>query len=129
MHRYLIIAIVTAVLWETLSCKAGTQPPPCIPNSLPEVSKSLNSIQQNNVIVIGKIPARPYVVAVPGQSDELLNLVRNHIADAFLAQHRLGIYVYAGASSRREEAECLSHFLRSEGLDARVVYFHQKTTQ
>lgn len=129
MHKYLIIAIVTTVLWETFSCQAGTPPLPCIPNSLPELSKSLNSVRDNNVIVIGQVPARPYVVVVPGKSDKLLNLVRNYISDAFLAQHRFGTYVYAGGSPRREEAECLSHFLRSEGIDARVIYFRQKPTQ
>nr|WP_242039849.1 hypothetical protein [Anabaena sphaerica] len=104
--------------------KAWTQPPPCISPSLPTVTKSLNSVQKSNVIVIGKVPDSPYIVVVPGNSNQLLNFVRRYVADAFLAQHRLGAYVYAGGSSRRGDAECLSNFLRSQGLDARVVYFH-----
>ena len=99
MNKYLITAIVTIVLCESLSSKAWGQSPNCIPRSLPEVSKSVNTVKQNNVIVIGKVPNRPYVVVVPGGSEELLKFVRNIAADAFLAKHRLGTYVYAGSSS------------------------------
>ncbi|WP_199328177.1 hypothetical protein [Cylindrospermum sp. FACHB-282] len=116
--------MVATVLWEALFCKGWAQPPNCITKNLPEVTKSANSFQQSNVIVIGKVPDRPYVVVVPEKSDKVLNLVRSYIADAFLAQHRLGGYVYAGGFSQRESAECLSNLLRSHGLDARVVYFH-----
>ncbi|MEH1783406.1 MAG: hypothetical protein V7K67_33660 [Nostoc sp.] len=124
MNRYLIAGIITTVLWNTLLCKGRTQPPPCISQRLPEVSNSVNSFRQSDVIVIGKVPNRPYVVVVPGQSEQLLNVVRHYVTDAFLAQHRLGAYVYAGGSANRHEAECLSSVLRSHGLDARVVYFH-----
>jgi hypothetical protein len=124
MNRYLIAGIVTTVLWNTLPCKGWTQPPSCISPSLPEVSNSVNSFPQSDVIVIGKVPNHPYVVVVPGQSEQLLNAVRRYVTDAFLAQHRLGAYVYAGGSAKRHEAECLSSVLRSHGLDARVVYFH-----
>ncbi|MGM3307475.1 hypothetical protein ACSQ6I_16145 [Anabaena sp. WFMT] len=126
MNRYLITGIVTTILWETLSCQAWTQPPSCIAKSLPEVSNSLNSFRKREVIVIGKIPEHPYVVIVPGNSYKLLNSVRSYVADAFIAQHKLGAYIYAGGSSYREKAECLSHLLKSRGLDARVVYFPKK---
>lgn len=124
MNRYLIAGIVTTVLWNTLLCKGWTQPPQCISQSLSEVSNSVNNFRQGDVIVIGKVPNRPYVVVVPGQSEQLLNVVRRYVPDAFLAQHRLGAYIYAGGSANRHEAECLSSVLRSHGLDARVVYFH-----
>ena len=124
MNKYLITAIVTIVLCETLSSKVWAQSPNCIPRSLPEVSKSVNSVQQNNVIVIGKVPNRPYVVVVPGNSEQLLNFVRQYVSDAFLAKHRLGAYIYAGSSTKREEAECLSSVLRYHRIDARVIYFH-----
>jgi hypothetical protein len=123
MSKYLIVAIFTTVLWENLLCQAWAQPANCIPRSLPKVSNSVNSVQQNDVIVIGQVPNRRYVVVVPGNSDQLLNLVRSYIPDAFLAQHKLGTYVYAGGSTKRTEAECLSNWLRYKGLDARVVYF------
>jgi hypothetical protein len=124
MNKYLITAIVTTVLWHSLLSKAWGQAPNCIPLSLPQVSKSVNTVQQNNVIVIGKVPNRPYVVVIPGNSDQLLNVVRSYVSDAFLAKHRLGTYIYAGSSSKREEAECLSSVLKYHKIDARVIYFH-----
>ncbi|MBO1059039.1 MAG: hypothetical protein HEQ27_22065 [Dolichospermum sp. JUN01] len=124
MNKYLITAIVTTVLWHSLLSKAWGQAPNCIPLSLPQVSKSVNTVQQNNVIVIGKVPNRPYVVVIPGNSDQLLNVVRSYVSDAFLAKHRLGTYIYAGSSSKREEAECLSSVLKYHRIDARVIYFH-----
>jgi hypothetical protein len=123
VNRYLITAIVATVLSEALFCKAWAQPGNCTLKSLPEAIKTANSFRQSDVIVIGRVPERPYVVVVPDKSDKMLNLVRSYIADAFLAQHRLGTYIYAGGFSKREQAECLSHLLRSQGLDARVVYF------
>ncbi|MEI3652657.1 MAG: hypothetical protein V6D39_22365 [Dolichospermum lemmermannii FEM_B0920] len=124
MNKYLITAIITTVLWHSLLSKAWGQAPNCIPLSLPQVSKSVNTVQQNNVIVIGKVPNRPYVVVIPGNSDQLLNVVRSYVSDAFLAKHRLGTYIYAGSSSKREEAECLSSVLKYHRIDARVIYFH-----
>ena len=124
MNKYLITAIITTVLWHSLLSKAWGQAPNCIPLSLPQVSKSVNTVQQNNVIVIGKVPNRPYVVVIPGNSDQLLNVVRSYVSDAFLAKHRLGTYIYAGSSSKREEAECLSSVLKYHKIDARVIYVH-----
>ncbi|MEH2326512.1 MAG: hypothetical protein V7K32_23705 [Nostoc sp.] len=124
MNRYIVAAILTTLLWNTLLSKGWTQPRSCISQSLPEVSNSVNSFRQGDVIVIGKVPNRHYVVVVPGKSEQLLNVVRSYVTDAFLAHHRLGAYVYAGGSANRHEAECLSSVLRSHGLDARVVYFH-----
>ncbi|WP_041233225.1 hypothetical protein [Cylindrospermum stagnale] len=129
MKRYLITGIVATVLGETLLCKAWAQRPNCIPKSLPEVTNSVNSFRQSDVIVIGSAPDRPYVVVVPGESDKVLNVVRSYISDAFLTQHRRGTYVYAGGFSKRQEAECLSLLLRSHKLDARVVYFPSKINQ
>ncbi|BAZ27990.1 peptidoglycan-binding domain 1 [Cylindrospermum sp. NIES-4074] len=124
MNRYLITGIVATFLWDANLSKAWTQPPSCIPKSQSEVTTSVNSLQQSEVILIGKVPNRRYVVVVPGKSDKVLNVVRSYIADAFLTQHQLGPYVYAGGFVNREEAECASLLLRSQGLDARVVYFH-----
>ncbi|MBD2302640.1 hypothetical protein H6G80_34570 [Nostoc sp. FACHB-87] len=124
MNRYLNVGIVITVLANTLLCKGWTQPSPCISQSLSEVRNSVDSFRQSDVIVIGQVPNHPYVVVVPGESERLLNIVRRYVTDAFLAQHRLGAYVYAGGFAKRYEAECLSSVLRSHGLDARVVYFH-----
>jgi hypothetical protein len=123
VNKYLITAIFTTVLWGTLLSKAWAQSPNCISKSLPEVSKSANSVRQQDVIIIGQVSDRPYVVVVPGDSYQLLNVVRSYIADAFLTKDRRGSYIYAGASNRRQEAECLSELLKYRKLDARVVYF------
>lgn len=123
MNKYLITGIVATVVWQGLSDQAWTHTPRCISKSLPQVNRFFNSSQQNNVIVIGKFADRPYVVVIPSNSDQLLKFVRRYVADAFLAQHKLGAYVHAGGFTNRGEAECLSSFLRSHGLDARVVYF------
>jgi hypothetical protein len=122
VNRYLTIGIIATIFGESLFSQAWTQQPSCTPPTQPEATKLVNSSQQSNVIVIGKVSSRPYVVVVPGNSDKLLNTVRRYVADAFLTQHKLGAYVYAGGFAKREEAECLSILLRSHGLDARVVY-------
>ncbi|MEA5578568.1 hypothetical protein [Anabaena sp. UHCC 0451] len=123
MNRYLITGIITAIVWEALSSQAWTQLPPCSSPGLPIVTQSMNNVRQSNAIVIGKVSERPYIVVVPGNSNQLLNLVRSYVADAFLAQHRLGAYVYVGGYANRFQAECWSYLLKSHGLDARVVYF------
>jgi hypothetical protein len=119
----LMITIVITSLAADFGCKTKAQSPNCIATSLPEVTNSVNSFRESNVIIIGRTSNRLYVVVVPGKSDKLLTAVRRYIADAFLAQHRLGAYVYAGGFAQRGEAECVSYLLRSHGLDARVVYF------
>jgi hypothetical protein len=83
----------------------------------------VKSFRQGDAIVIGKVPNHPYVVIVPGKSEQLLNVVRHYVSDAFLAQHRLGTYVYAAGFVDKYKAECFSSLLRSHRLDARVVYF------
>jgi hypothetical protein len=123
VHKYLIIGIIVTVLGEALIGKTLAQPPNCIANSLPAVSKPANSDSQDNVIVIGRVAARPYVVVVPNQSVTALDIAKKYNNHAFLAQHRLGTFIYAGGFAKRQQAECLSNLLRDHGLDARVVYF------
>ncbi|MCV3214105.1 peptidoglycan-binding protein [Plectonema radiosum NIES-515] len=64
-----------------------------------------------------------YVVVVPISHNDTLNIVRQYVPNAFLAESRLGNYVNAGAFSDRTQAEQRSRELRSRGLDARVDYF------
>jgi len=45
------------------------------------------------------------------------------IPTAFVARSGRGNYIYAGGYPNRDAAESLKHFLRSQGLDARVLYF------
>ncbi|MEA5515212.1 hypothetical protein [Nodularia sp. UHCC 0506] len=123
MIKYLIIGIIVTVLGEAFISKTWAQPPNCIANSLPAVTEPANSDRQGNVIVIGKVATRPYVVVVPNQSDTALDIAKKYNNYAFLAQHRFGPFIYAGGFAKREQAECLSNLLRYHGLDARVVYF------
>jgi peptidoglycan hydrolase-like protein with peptidoglycan-binding domain len=64
-----------------------------------------------------------YVVVVPISRNETLNEVRQYVPEAFRAESRLGPFVNAGQFRERSQAEDLSKWLRSRGLDARVDYF------
>jgi len=64
-----------------------------------------------------------YVTAVPLRSLSTLEQVRQFIPTAFVARSGRGNYIYAGGYPNRDAAESLKHFLRSQGIDARVLYF------
>ena len=64
-----------------------------------------------------------YVTAVPLRTITTLEQVRQFIPNAFVARSGRGNYIYAGGYPNRDAAESLKHFLRSQGLDARVLYF------
>ncbi len=64
-----------------------------------------------------------YITAVPMRSVATLDQVRQFIPSAFVAKSGRGNYIYAGGFPNRDAAESLKHFLRSQGLDARVLYF------
>lgn len=66
-----------------------------------------------------------YVTAVPMSAGGLgaLAQVQRLIPNAFIAKSFRGDYIYAGGYNNRDAAESLKHFLRSQGLDARVLYF------
>jgi hypothetical protein len=66
--------------------------------------------------------AYPYVVAIPESNNTVLADVRQFLPNAFLAGSRRGPYVYAGAFLRRDQAEQIAQQLRTQGLDARVVF-------
>jgi hypothetical protein len=123
MNRHILTGITTIIIWQGLISKALTQQTVCSLPSLPKVAQSMNNVTKNNVIVIGKVSARPYVVVIPGDSEHILNRVRRYVSEAFVAQNRLGTYVYVGGYANRFQAECWTHLLKSQGFDARVVYF------
>ena len=77
---------------------------------------------QEPVIILGKVPDAPYVVAVLKQDDVTLDTVRQCVPDAFQTRSRSGSYIRAGAFSRRSTAEKLSRYLNTLNLDARVMY-------
>jgi hypothetical protein len=118
---------MTTTIWQNFSDQGYTQIPQiplCIYQNQNTSKIFVNSARQENVIVIGKLPNNPYVVVIPGDSERLLNTVKSYITDAFLAKHKLGNYIHAGGFKNPQDAECVSNFLRSYSLDARVVYFH-----
>jgi hypothetical protein len=123
VNRYLIIGIIVTFFGEAFISKTWAQPPNCTVNSSSAITESGNSVSQGNVIVIGRVTTRPYVVVIPNHSNTALDTVKKYIGDAFLAQHRLGPYIHAGGFAQRKQAQCWSNLLRYHGLDARVVYF------
>ncbi len=66
-----------------------------------------------------------YVAAVPTQGNPqfLLNRVQQFLPAAKLMNSWRGSYVHAGAYPNRDAAESVSRFLRSKGIDSRVLFF------
>ncbi|MBW4657878.1 MAG: hypothetical protein KME15_04335 [Drouetiella hepatica Uher 2000/2452] len=92
-------------------------------NAAPQSSvEPQGSVEPQTVIILGKIPDAPYVVAVLKQDDVTLDTVRECVPDAFEARSRAGAYIRAGAFPQRSAAERLSRYLRTLNLDARVMY-------
>ncbi len=73
----------------------------------------------------GSLSQYRYVTAVPLRAGAALTLaqVQRLIPNAFVSKSGRGDYIYAGGYTNRDGAESLKHFLRSQGLDARVLYF------
>jgi hypothetical protein len=66
-----------------------------------------------------------YVAAVPAAASNqfLLSRVRQYVPNAFLTNSGRGTYIHAGAYQSRDSAESVSRYLRSQGVDSRVLYF------
>lgn len=66
-----------------------------------------------------------YVTAIPMNAGGMVALaqVQQLIPNAFVTKSFRGDYIYAGGYTNRDAAESLKHFLRSQGLAARVLYF------
>ncbi|MFZ4557289.1 MAG: hypothetical protein ACOYN8_13075 [Pseudanabaena sp.] len=66
-----------------------------------------------------------YIAAVPAKSNNqfLLSRVRQIVPNAFFANSGRGAYIHAGAYQNRDAAESVSRYLRSHGVDSRVLYF------
>ncbi|NET36906.1 MAG: hypothetical protein F6K19_33580 [Cyanothece sp. SIO1E1] len=119
MVRFLVAIVGGWLCWGFLALSA--QAAPC-ESELTDLETNLITSQQGDVIVIGRPLMTRYVVAVPRRSDNTLDAVRQCVPDAFITRSRFGPYVYAGAFPNRNRAESLSALLRSEGLDARVIF-------
>ncbi|TAE54137.1 MAG: hypothetical protein EAZ76_10370 [Nostocales cyanobacterium] len=123
MNKYLITSTLTIIIWPSLLSTAFGQVYPCgLPNTT-NIVQNMNVSRNRPVIVIGNVSEKPYVVVVPGNSQQLLTQIRKYIQDAFLTQNRLGTYIYAGGYKNRFQAQCWTNLLNSQGIDARVVYF------
>ncbi|MBW4489234.1 MAG: hypothetical protein KME12_15700 [Trichocoleus desertorum ATA4-8-CV12] len=120
MNRFLTLGVGSWIAWNCCLSLAQAQSIsylPCQP-----IVTGFNTTQQDDVIVLGQRNDYPYMVAVPSQSRGTLDAVRQCVPDAFITRSRLGPYVHAGSFPTRAGAESLAWFLRSRGLDSRVVY-------
>ncbi|NMF56927.1 hypothetical protein [Pseudanabaena yagii] len=109
------------VAQQTYQTAQNVQPLPT-PNS-PYVN--LPSYLPTNLSNGDNLAQYRYVTAVPMSSGGLSALaqVQRLIPQAFVSKSVRGDYIYAGGYNNRDAAESLKHFLRSQGLDARVLYF------
>ena len=98
------------------------------PNTLPDVNTPTvnlpsylpsDSFNNNNLTQYRYITAVPISVSGLGDLAQLQRL----IPKAFISKSTRGDYIYAGGYTNRDAAESLKYFLRSQGLDARVLYF------
>jgi hypothetical protein len=83
------------------------------------------------IIFIGHPPKNHYVILIPLPQDDLMRSRLAHIRDKiastgqipFVAQNRLGRYIYASSFTERHQAENTRQRLLSDEARARVVYF------
>ncbi|PZU99753.1 MAG: hypothetical protein DCE90_00165 [Pseudanabaena sp.] len=89
-------------------------PPVTLPSYLPSSNSNISNQSQYR-----------YVTAIPLRSGQtaILNQARRLVPNAFVAKSSRGDYIYAGGYTNRDAAESLKHYLRSQGLEARVLYF------
>ncbi len=80
---------------------------------------------QDTLQALGLIPTleqNRYVVVIPIYNGDTLTRVQRYVSGAFTADSGRGKFVNAGSFADRDDAESISHRLRSQGLDARVAY-------
>jgi len=114
LQRRGLAAQQTYQSYQPISQASNTSPYVTLPSYLPNnISNITNSAQYR------------YVTAIPmsaGGAGALAQLKRL-IPNVFVTKSYRGDYIYAGGYTNRDAAESLRHFLRSQGLDARVLYF------
>jgi hypothetical protein len=94
-------------------------------------SQTTNTAYANTAINEPQLPQATqnpnfrYVAAVPAAASNqfLLSRVRQYVPNAFLTNSGRGTYIHAGAYQSRDSAESVSRYLRSQGVDSRVLYF------
>lgn len=87
-----------------------------------------NTAYFNNGSQLAQINQNPnfrFVAAVPASVNNqiLLSRVRQYSPNAFFASSWRGTYIFVGAYENRDSAEAVSRYLRSQGIDSRVLYF------
>ena len=102
--------------YQLINQTTNTSPFVTLPTYLP-TNNSTTSIQNS--------AQYRYVTAIPMNAGGMIALaqVQQLIPNAFVTKSFRGDYIYAGGYTNREAAESLKHFLRSQGLAARVLYF------
>jgi hypothetical protein len=119
--KKLVLLVALAIV--SLSSPLFAQVPPSGTESLTDPCTSHNFQVQGEIIILGKIPDAPYIVAVPLTGDaDILATVQQCVEDSFQTRSRLGKYIQAGAFAKRSAARRLTRHLRSLGLDARTIY-------
>ena len=112
LQRRGLAAQQTYQLTNQINQTTNTSPFVTLPNYLP-TNNIQNSAQYR------------YVTAIPMNAGGMVALaqVQQLIPNAFVTKSFRGDYIYAGGYTNRDAAESLKHFLRSQGLAARVLYF------
>ena len=102
-----------------------TQITTTIPQPTPSAPVTLTSYLPNTTNNLDNPSRYRYVTAVPMSAGGMAALaqVQRFIPSAFISKSFRGDYIYAGGYTNRDGAESLKYFLRSQGLDARVLYF------
>ena len=83
---------------------------------------SAEAAGDQELIYIGHRPDTPYVVAVPGRDHVLLETLKGCYPMAFITTFRLGAYIQVAAYESHRSAKPLADWLRSQQMDARVIY-------
>ncbi|NJM85694.1 MAG: hypothetical protein HC873_16105 [Leptolyngbyaceae cyanobacterium SL_1_1] len=85
-------------------------------------AEGTNASRQGDVVVVGRLPERRYLVIVPTDDEAVLERVQACVPGAFISRSRLGSYIQAGIFAQRLLAENLSSLLQDEGIRSRVIY-------
>jgi hypothetical protein len=93
-------------------------------------TQTLSALASNSCLADGFQPIRPgdslsegpYVVAVPGSSNDRLSAVRQVVPGAVLDDSGRGSFINAGGYRSRSDADAISDRLKDLGLPARIDF-------
>jgi peptidoglycan hydrolase-like protein with peptidoglycan-binding domain len=88
-----------------------------------EIDRAYNGNPPNNCNSgISSQSGGPYVVVIPERNADTFLQVLRYMPNAYKAKNQRGPYIIANRYYQRDGADSLAKYLRSQGLDARVVY-------